>query len=84
MVLLDDLEAAAVTAAHRPGQSLEEYVASVFSNALSLDEDRSRVDSYRSDVRGVAHERIAIGLTISRTASVINVKTDLALRREQQ
>jgi len=58
VALPDDLEAAVVTAAHRSGQSLEEYVASVFADALSLEVDRSRVDSYLSGVAGVAHERV--------------------------
>lgn len=58
VALPDDLEAAVVTAARRSGQSLDEYVAAVFADALSLEIDRARVDSYLSGVRGVAHEHV--------------------------
>ena len=58
VALPDELEAAVVTAAHRSGQSLDEYIAAVFADALSLEVDRARVDSYLSGVRGVEHERV--------------------------
>ena len=57
VALPDELEAAVVTAAHRSGQSVDEYVAGVFADALSLEIDRSRLDSFLSGTPGVAHER---------------------------
>ncbi|KVC59195.1 hypothetical protein WT92_16705 [Burkholderia stagnalis] len=52
-----ELESAIVTAAHRSGQSVDEYVATVCADALSLEMDRARLDSYLSGTPGVQHER---------------------------
>ncbi|TAL93883.1 MAG: hypothetical protein EPN73_20370 [Paraburkholderia sp.] len=55
--LPNELESAVLTAARRSGQSVDEYVAAVFSDALSLEIDRSRLDSFLSGTPGVSQER---------------------------
>ncbi|WP_226377224.1 MULTISPECIES: hypothetical protein [Burkholderia] len=58
-----ELEAAIVTAAHRSGQSVDEYVATVCADALSLEMDRARLDSYLSGTPAVQHDRVRAWLT---------------------
>lgn len=55
--LPDGLETAVITAARRAGQSVDQYVAGVFADALSVEIDRARLDSYLSGTPGVSHER---------------------------
>ncbi|MDN7671109.1 hypothetical protein QZM22_00865 [Burkholderia oklahomensis] len=54
-----ELETAIMTAAHRSGQSVDEYAAAVFADALSLELDRARLDSYIAGTPGVPHERVS-------------------------
>lgn len=56
-------EAAVVAAARRSGQSVDEYVAAVFADALSLEIDRSRLDSFLSGASSVAHKRARVWLS---------------------
>lgn len=63
VALPDELEAAVVAAAHRSGQSVDEYVAAVFADALSLEIDRLRLDSFSSGASGVAHEGARVWLS---------------------
>ncbi|TKC81429.1 hypothetical protein FAZ69_27760 [Trinickia terrae] len=44
-------------AARHSGRSVDEYVAAVFADALSVEIDRARMDSYLSGTSGVSHER---------------------------
>ena len=53
-----ELEAAVLTAARRAGQSVDEYLAAVCADALSLEIDRSRLDSFLCGTPGVPHERV--------------------------
>jgi hypothetical protein len=62
VALPDGLEAAVVTAAHRSGQTVDEYVALVCADALSLEVDRARLDSFLSGTPAVAHERARVWL----------------------
>jgi hypothetical protein len=55
--LPEELETAVVMAARRSGQSVDDYVAAVFADALSVEVDRARLDSYLSGTPGVSHER---------------------------
>ncbi|MFL9870669.1 hypothetical protein [Paraburkholderia megapolitana] len=54
--LPSELEAAVVAAARRSGLSVDEYVAAVCTDAISLEVDRARLDSYLSGTPGVTHE----------------------------
>ena len=55
--LPEELEAAVVTAAHRSGQSVDEYMAAVCADAFSLEVDRARLDSFLSGTPAITHER---------------------------
>lgn len=57
ILLPEALETAVTAAAHRNGLSLDDYFAAVCSDALSLEVDRARVDSWLSGVSAVPHER---------------------------
>jgi hypothetical protein len=57
VALPNELEAAVVTAARRSGQTVDEYVALVCADALSLEIDRARLDSFLSGTPAVEHER---------------------------
>jgi len=57
IVLPDALETAVTDAAHRSGLSINEYVTTVCSDALSLEIDRARVDSYLEGTPAISHER---------------------------
>jgi len=61
--LPEELETAVLTAAHRSGQSVDEYLALACADALSLEVDRARLDSYLSGVPVVTHERARDWLT---------------------
>lgn len=54
--LPEALETAVTTAAHRAGQSLEDYLAVLCADALSLEIDRARVDSYLAGTPAVSHD----------------------------
>jgi hypothetical protein len=53
-----ELEAAVVMAARRSGQSVDEYAAAVFADALSLEVDRARLDSFLAGTPAIPHERV--------------------------
>lgn len=57
VALPEELEAAILTAAHRSGQSVDEYMTAVCADALSLEIDRARLDSFLSGAPAIAHER---------------------------
>ncbi len=54
--LPEALEAAITSAAERAGLSIDDYLTAVCADALSLQIDRSRLNSYLSGTRGVPHE----------------------------
>jgi len=56
IALPDVLETAVIAAAHRAGQSVDDYLAIVCTDSLSLEVDRARLDSYLTGIPGVAHE----------------------------
>ncbi len=56
IALPEALEAAVVEAARRSGQSVDDYLAAVCADALSLEVDRARLDSYLAGTQGVNHE----------------------------
>ncbi len=62
LALPDALETAVIAAAQRAGQSTDEYVAAACADALSLDIDRARLDSYLAGTPGVSHDRAATWL----------------------
>lgn len=43
-----EIENAVLSAAHRHGQSVDDFVVSVFQDALMLEEDRARLDAVLS------------------------------------
>jgi hypothetical protein len=53
--LPEALESAVSLAAKRAGLTIDAYLTSVCADALSLEIDRSRVDSYLTATRGVPH-----------------------------
>lgn len=58
LTLSDELEAALIEAASRKGLSVDDFIAAVCKDALSLEVDRQRLQAYRdSDVTGVSKER---------------------------
>ena len=56
VALPDALESAVIKAAHRSGLSVDDYVAVVCADALSLEIDRARLDSYLAGTPAVSHE----------------------------
>ncbi len=52
-----ELEAAVVLAAQRSDLSVDDYLASVCADALSLEIDRARLDSFLTGTPGVSDER---------------------------
>ena len=56
VALPDALEAAVVAAARRSGQSVDDYMAIVCADALSLEIDRARLDSYLAGTQGIGQE----------------------------
>ncbi len=57
ITLPEELESAVIDAARRSGLSVNDYVSAVFADALSLEIDRARLDSYLSGTQGVSHKR---------------------------
>jgi hypothetical protein len=57
IVLPGELESAVTAAAHRTGLSIDDYLASVCADALSLEIDRARVDSYLAGAAAISHDR---------------------------
>ena len=51
-----EIESAVLSAAHRHGQTVEDFVASVFQDALMLEEYRARLDAVLSGLPVVSHE----------------------------
>lgn len=50
------LETAVIEAARRSGQAIDDYLAEVCADALSLEIDRARIDSYLAGTTAVSHE----------------------------
>lgn len=50
--LADMLESAVIAAAHRAGMTVDDYVAAACADALSLEIDRARLDSYLTNNGG--------------------------------
>ena len=63
VALPEALETAVTAAAHRTGQSISEYLTAVCAEALSLEVDRARVDSYLSGTLAISHDRARSWLT---------------------
>ena len=63
VVLPDELEAAVTAAAQRSGLSVDDYLAAIFADALSLEIDRTRLDSYQAGTPAVPHERARVWLS---------------------
>ena len=58
LTLSDELEAAVIEAAGRKGLSVDDFIAAVCKDALSLEVDRQRLQAYRDGgVQGVSQER---------------------------
>ena len=57
VVLPDSLEIAVTAAAHRTGLSIDDYLAAVCADALSLKIDRARVDSFLACTPAISHDR---------------------------
>jgi hypothetical protein len=57
VALPDSLEVAIIAAARRSGQSVDEYLTAVCADALSLEIDRARVDSYLAGTPAVGHQQ---------------------------
>ncbi len=55
VALPDALEAAVIDAARRNGQTVDEYLSAVCADALSLEIDRARLDSYLAGTPGVSY-----------------------------
>jgi hypothetical protein len=55
--LSDELEAAVIEAASRKGLSVDDYLASICNEALSLEVDRQRLQSYLDGAPGISQER---------------------------
>ena len=58
IALPEPLEAAVIAAARRSGQSVDDYVAAICTDALSLEIDRARLDSYLAGAPTVSHDRV--------------------------
>lgn len=56
VALPEALEAAVIAAARRSGQTLDDYLTAVCADALSLEIDRARVDSYLAGTKAVSHD----------------------------
>ncbi|MET3106972.1 hypothetical protein AAKU67_001622 [Oxalobacteraceae bacterium GrIS 2.11] len=63
IVLPDTLESAITEAAHRSGLSINEYITVVCEEALSLEIDRIRVNSYLEGTPAISHEKADAWLT---------------------
>jgi hypothetical protein len=57
VTLSDELEAEVIQAAGRKGLSLDDYLAEICKEALSVEVDRQRLQSYRDGTPGVSQER---------------------------
>ena len=57
VTLSAELEAALIQTASRKGLSLDDYLAEVCKEALSLEIDRQRLQSYRDGTAGISKER---------------------------
>jgi hypothetical protein len=63
VVLPDALETAVAAAAHRTGLSIDDYLTAVCADALSLEIDRTRVDSFLAGTSAISHDRARSWLT---------------------
>ena len=63
IVLPESLENEVTAAAQRSGMSINEYMTIICSDALSLEIDRARVDSYLAGTPGISNERAKAWLT---------------------
>lgn len=57
ITLPEALESAVIDAARRSGLSVNDYVSALCADALSLEIDRARLDSYLAGTQGISHER---------------------------
>ena len=57
VVLPAEIETAVTAAARRSGMSVNDYLTAVCSDALTLEIDRARVDSYLSGTLGISNDR---------------------------
>ncbi|WP_296001963.1 hypothetical protein [Rugamonas sp.] len=57
VTLSDELEAAVQSAAERKGVSLDDYLTAICSEALALETDRVRLQSYLAGTPGVSQQR---------------------------
>ena len=57
VILPDEFEAAVIQAARRAGQSVDEFLAVICADSLSLEIDRARLDSYLAGTPAVSHDR---------------------------
>ncbi len=62
ITLPDVIETAVVAAAHRTGLSVDDYLTAICADALSLEIDRARVDSYLSGTLAISHDRAKLWL----------------------
>ena len=63
VVLPDALETAVTAAARRTGLSIDDYLTAVCAEALSLEIDRARVDSFLAGTSAISHDRARSWLT---------------------
>lgn len=63
IVLPNAVETAVIAAAQRAGLTVDDYLAAVCADALSLEIDRARLDAYLEGTPGVPHERARAWLT---------------------
>ena len=63
VTLSDELEAEVIQAAGRKGLSVDAYLAQICREALSLELDRQRLQSYRDGTPGVSQERADVWLS---------------------
>ena len=63
VVLPEALETAVTAAARRTGLSIDDYLTVVCAEALSLEIDRTRVDSFLAGTPAISHDRARSWLT---------------------
>ena len=62
IALPDVIETAVIAAAHRTGLSVDDYLTAICADALSLEIDRARVDSYLTGTLAISQERAKLWL----------------------
>ncbi len=56
IALPEELESAVIEAAHRHGQSIDAYLASICADAMLLESDRARVAAFHAGTKPVEHD----------------------------